>query len=124
MSIKLFDYLMTERVNHPLFLFIQSAEFDVVESSSHVACPHCRLRYCSASCRDEAWRLHHHLLCLGPGVDDEMHPSNVLDELWKNSHFPPETASIHLITRILAMVNGDVRRLYGRRKEILSVDLV
>jgi len=91
-------------------------EFDVVHESSHVECPHCRLRYCSAVCREEAWRLHHQLLCLGPAQIDELHPSNVLDELWKNSHFPPETASIHFVTRILAMI-----RLNPEFKKLLAV---
>lgn len=90
-------------------------EFDVVDTSSQVECPHCQLRYCSVGCREEASRLHHQLLCLGPGQRNELHPSNILDELWKNSHFPPETATIHLVTRILAMIrlNPEFRTQLG-----------
>ena len=35
-------------------------------------CRGCRARYCSASCRDEAWRQHHQLLC--PAVTPQSQP--------------------------------------------------
>lgn len=96
-------------------LALPHTEFEAVDPSSQTECPHCRLRYCSPDCRDEAWRRYHQLLCLGPSADDDLHPSNRLDELWRNAHFPPETASVHLITRILAMI-----RLDPAFKEILK----
>ena len=90
-------------IMHEIF----SSDLDAVDPSSQVECPHCSLRYCSAACRDEGWRRYHQLLCLGPSAQDEIHPSNMLDEIWRNSHFPPETASVHLITRIIAMVRRE-----------------
>lgn len=88
-------------------LSLPHKDLDAVDPSSQVECPHCSLRYCSAACRDQGWRRYHQLLCLGPSAQDEIHPSNMLDEIWRNSHFPPETASVHLVTRIIAMIRID-----------------
>ncbi|XP_064631113.1 histone-lysine N-trimethyltransferase SMYD5-like [Lineus longissimus] len=70
----------------------------------HVTCPHCQILYCSARCRDQAWSQHHQTLCLGASRDDPDHPLNKLQETWRNMHFPPETASIMILVRMIAMV--------------------
>ncbi len=69
-------------------------------SSFHVKCPNCDVVYCSASCQEESWNSYHKVLC----HVDPKHPLKVLDEMWRNIHYPPETTSIMLVCRILASI--------------------
>ena len=66
----------------------------------HVKCPNCDAFFCSQSCLEEAWNSYHKVLC----HTDPNHPIKVLDEIWRPLHFPPETATIHLVLRILASI--------------------
>ncbi|XP_041057438.1 SET and MYND domain-containing protein 5 isoform X1 [Carcharodon carcharias] len=67
-------------------------------------CPACQELYCSVECRQAALKQYHQALCLGPSKDDPQHPLNKLQEGWRNMHYPPETASIMLMARMVAMV--------------------
>ncbi|KAK4312214.1 hypothetical protein Pmani_016337 [Petrolisthes manimaculis] len=96
-----------------------------------VECPHCDASYCSRECRESAWNQYHRTLCLRTFQPDPTHPLVMLQEAWKwwslvpefhcwlskgtNSkrnndpddgqmHYPPETACIMLLARILATV--------------------
>ncbi|XP_067884766.1 histone-lysine N-trimethyltransferase SMYD5 [Heterodontus francisci] len=69
-----------------------------------VTCPACLELYCSVECRKAALKQYHQVLCLGPSKDDPQHPLNKLQEGWRNMHYPPETASIMLMARMVAMV--------------------
>ena len=42
-------------------------------------------------------------MCLGANHENEQHPINVLNEAWKKIHYPPETTTILLIVKLLAM---------------------
>ncbi len=66
----------------------------------HVKCSNCDVIFCSKSCQEESWTSYHKILC----HIDPNHPLKVLDELWRSIHYPPETASIFLIVRILASI--------------------
>ena len=68
----------------------------------HVNCPYCGVSYCSKQCQEEAWASFHKTLCLRTNTPDPAHPLLQLDELWKTIHYPPETASILLIAKLLA----------------------
>lgn len=68
--------------------------------SFHVKCPNCEVMYCSQSCLDEGWNSYHKVLC----HTDPNHPIKVVEDLWRSIHYPPETASIGLVIRILASV--------------------
>ncbi|XP_067389643.1 histone-lysine N-trimethyltransferase SMYD5 [Emydura macquarii macquarii] len=70
----------------------------------HQHCPHCQVAYCSAECRQSAFEQYHQVLCLGPSREDPKHPLNKLQEAWRNVHYPPETASIMLMARMVATV--------------------
>ncbi|KAI9224114.1 hypothetical protein BC828DRAFT_374310 [Blastocladiella britannica] len=66
----------------------------------------CEELYCSEECRDAAWTAYHSLLCVGP----EEAPSSkravhqqIIDE-WKSFHFPPESATISLLLKQVAMM--------------------
>lgn len=48
---------------------------------------------------------YHSTLCLQGRVKDESHPLNQLCETWKQMHYPPESASIMLLARMVAIVN-------------------
>ncbi|XP_055924091.1 histone-lysine N-trimethyltransferase SMYD5 [Eupeodes corollae] len=66
-------------------------------------CQKCKLRYCSEDCRMEAFKKYHKVACMGPFVGDDTHPINVLKDIWKKMHYPPETGTIMLIVRLMAM---------------------
>ncbi|XP_077293584.1 SET and MYND domain containing, class 5 [Arctopsyche grandis] len=66
-------------------------------------CENCDTKYCSNNCREIAYNLYHRTLC--HSSNDTAHPLEQLVEAWKQVHFPPETATIMLIIRILAMIH-------------------
>ncbi|XP_017492241.1 PREDICTED: SET and MYND domain-containing protein 5 [Rhagoletis zephyria] len=66
-------------------------------------CERCKVRYCSEDCRIEALNKYHRVACLGAFHSDDTHPINVLNEIWKKMHYPPETGTIMLIVRLMAM---------------------
>ncbi|XP_055387670.1 histone-lysine N-trimethyltransferase SMYD5 isoform X2 [Condylostylus longicornis] len=68
-----------------------------------VECTECQIQYCSEDCRVEAFRKYHMTCCLGAFKDDDTHPVNILNETWKKMHYPPESGTIMLIVRLMAM---------------------
>lgn len=72
--------------------------------SLHCACVNCGIGYCSEDCRSQAYHLYHQSLCLGENHQNPSHPINVLLDAWKQIHFPPETTTIYLIIKLLAMM--------------------
>ncbi|RXG62403.1 SET and MYND domain-containing protein 5 [Armadillidium vulgare] len=71
---------------------------------SRVQCSLCGVSYCCESCKEKAWNQNHEILCLRSLTPDPNHPLVLLQETWKQMHFPPETASIMLLTHIIALV--------------------
>ncbi|XP_066925245.1 histone-lysine N-trimethyltransferase SMYD5-like [Clytia hemisphaerica] len=67
-------------------------------------CPRCKEKYCSEICFQNAEQKYHRLLCLGDGRRNASHPINQLDEAWKKVHYPPETATVNLILKMVAMI--------------------
>ena len=65
-------------------------------------CQQCQVEYCSLKCRQDAWDGYHRMLC--HNKKETTHPIERLRELWKKYHYPPETCSIDLILRILALI--------------------
>lgn len=68
-----------------------------------VQCPNCPTQYCSAECLTAAADRYHKFLCLGLDHANAVHPLNVLNEAWRKIHYPPETTTIRLVLRLLAM---------------------
>jgi len=66
-------------------------------------CARCKARYCSEDCLVEAQKRYHRVSCMGAFRADDTHPINVLNETWKKMHYPPETGTIMLIVRLMAM---------------------
>ncbi|XP_044756120.1 SET and MYND domain-containing protein 5 [Coccinella septempunctata] len=69
-----------------------------------VSCDKCGLEYCSADCLISANSQYHQTLCLGTRERSGAHPLELLNEAWKNIHYPPETNSVMLIVRLLARI--------------------
>lgn len=68
-------------------------------------CPACGVKYCSSECQDEAFQKYHRTLCLQSRKPEEVHPLVQLNEKWKQMNYPPETATIMLLARMVAFVN-------------------
>ncbi|KAI9150914.1 SET and MYND domain-containing protein 5 [Blastocladiella emersonii ATCC 22665] len=64
--------------------------------------------YCSETCRSRAWDEYHRILCVGVNpVGDASDPRPVLHQIydeWRSFHFPPETATIGLVVKMVAMM--------------------
>lgn len=75
-----------------------------VQADRHQACPQCQVMYCSSECRQAAVDQYHRVLCLGPSHEDPDHPINKLKDGWRSMHYPPETSSIMLMARMVAVV--------------------
>ncbi|CAG08321.1 unnamed protein product [Tetraodon nigroviridis] len=75
-----------------------------VRPELHQACPQCQVMYCSSECRQAAADQYHRVLCLGPSQEDPDHPVNKLMDAWRSMHYPPETSSIMLMARMVAVV--------------------
>jgi len=69
-----------------------------------VKCPQCGVPFCSEDCYNAAMVQYHRVLCQGDRIKDPSHPLNRLDEAWKKTHYPPETATVILVARIAAMI--------------------
>ncbi|OCT99112.1 hypothetical protein XELAEV_18004903mg [Xenopus laevis] len=63
-----------------------------------------KVTYCSAECLKAAAEQYHQILCLGTSRDNPAHPLNKLEEAWRNMHYPPETASIMLMARMVGTI--------------------
>ncbi|PSN44796.1 SET and MYND domain-containing protein 5 [Blattella germanica] len=71
---------------------------------THTDCPSCGVQYCNTSCKDQAWNQYHRTLCLRSHLHNANHPLEQLNEAWKHMHYPPESASIMLLARMVATV--------------------
>ncbi|XP_046823787.1 histone-lysine N-trimethyltransferase SMYD5 isoform X1 [Vespa velutina] len=67
-------------------------------------CSACGTKYCSNECQNEALERYHKILCLQTRDKNEDHPLVQLNEIWKQMHYPPETATIMLLARMIAIV--------------------
>uniref|UniRef100_A0A7N8YL41 Protein-lysine N-trimethyltransferase SMYD5 n=1 Tax=Mastacembelus armatus TaxID=205130 RepID=A0A7N8YL41_9TELE len=85
-----------------------------VRPELHQGCPQCQVMYCSSECRQAAADQYHRVLCLGPSQEDPDHPINKLKDAWRSMHYPPETASIMLMARMVAVVKqGQLAMLHS-----------
>lgn len=91
--------------------------------NNFISCPDCKIRYCSENCRLEAYNKYHATLCLKLNLHNQDHPLNQLNEAWKTLHYPPETCSIMLIARILAMMkqSDDMNAVYSKLNDFQAL---
>ena len=71
---------------------------------THCKCLECGVDYCSLDCRQQAFSTYHHALCLGANRSNPNHPYNLLMDFWKQIHLPPETTTINLIVKLIAIM--------------------
>ncbi|BFY98011.1 hypothetical protein BsWGS_01051 [Bradybaena similaris] len=95
---------MVRRLANNQGLSLPHPECCEVDPSAFTQCPHCQVLYCSPACRDLAAEQYHHVLCKGSSKDDPEHPLNRLVNEWRSFHYPPETTSVMLIAKMIAMV--------------------
>ncbi|KAK3919604.1 SET and MYND domain-containing protein 5 [Frankliniella fusca] len=82
----------------------------VTAKNQHTECGACGVRYCSVSCLEQAWAKYHRTLCTQARTRDAslgQHPLDMLNDAWKQMHYPPETTSIMLLARIIAMIHQE-----------------
>ncbi|KAG8453241.1 hypothetical protein GDO86_000029, partial [Hymenochirus boettgeri] len=93
-----------QRLSGNVHVVLPYPELCTIRSGLHQQCPRCQVTYCSAECLKAAGEQYHQALCLGSSRDNPAHPLNKLEEAWRNMHYPPETASIMLLARMVATV--------------------
>uniref|UniRef100_A0A672I932 Protein-lysine N-trimethyltransferase SMYD5 n=1 Tax=Salarias fasciatus TaxID=181472 RepID=A0A672I932_SALFA len=91
-----------------------------VRPELHQACPQCQVMYCSSECRQAAADQYHRALCLGPSQEDPDHPINKLKDAWRSMHYPPETSSIMLMARMVAVVKQEFSLLHTLFESIVN----
>jgi len=67
-----------------------------------VTCDGCQEVYCSMQCKKDASITYHQVLCRGEERID-FEALFELDEIWRNIHYPPETTTINIIIKIIAL---------------------
>lgn len=82
-------------------------------------CPNCGVKYCSIECQIEAYQRYHKTLCLQSREKCSSHPLVQLNDTWKQMQYPPESATIMLAARMIALVNqadikGDVLATFSQ----------
>ncbi|KAM4707608.1 protein-lysine N-trimethyltransferase SMYD5 [Discoglossus pictus] len=93
-----------QRLSGKHHMILPYPELCTIQNGRHQQCPHCQVSYCSAECLKAAAEQYHQVLCLGHSRDHPAHPLNKLEEAWRNMHYPPETASIMLMARMVATI--------------------
>jgi len=90
----------------PTVVLPLTAECCPTKPDFHTVCPQSQVTFCCNNCMRDALDSYHQILApiLGQARLDPRHPFNVLQEAWKKIHYPPETASITLLVRILATI--------------------
>lgn len=77
------------------------------QQASIVHCNDCSVEFCSEACRNTAIEKYHRVLCT---KGDAEHPLIQLQDAWKAIHYPPESANIMLLARIIAMIRQSLDR--------------
>ncbi|XP_045469214.1 histone-lysine N-trimethyltransferase SMYD5 isoform X2 [Harmonia axyridis] len=85
-------------------LILPYPECCTTKKDTIVSCEKCGVEYCSPDCLTSANSQYHQTICLGTHERNGIHPLELLDEAWRNIHFPPETNSVMLIVRLLSRI--------------------
>ncbi|KAK3733768.1 hypothetical protein RRG08_026879 [Elysia crispata] len=95
---------MVQRLTNDPSIVLPFPECCEVDATKFAFCPQCQVLYCSPHCRDAALNSYHQALCLGSSRENPDHPLNQLINQWRSFHYPPETGSIMLIIKTIAMI--------------------
>lgn len=82
-------------------------------------CMDCAVKYCCTECQEQAYQRYHSTLCLRSRDKSDSHPLVQLNETWKQLQYPPESATVMLIARMVALVNqaankGEVSAMFSQ----------
>ncbi|CAF0995814.1 unnamed protein product [Adineta ricciae] len=75
-----------------------------------VRCPKCNEMYCSVGCYHQAMNSYHSTLCQSDETDSKVHLIRQIIDLWRSAHPPPETTSISLVLKLMAMLKQASRK--------------
>ena len=93
-----------EEVELPL-----TEKYDPTDTSMHTQCDACGERYCSEMCMSKAAVYHEALCCRTCDPEERrLHPVGQVEEAWKKMHTPPETASITILLKLMAMLQHEL----------------
>ncbi|XP_072026127.1 protein-lysine N-trimethyltransferase SMYD5-like [Amphiura filiformis] len=95
---------MAQRLSGNSSLVLPHPECCEVKQLQHTRCPQCQVAYCSSECQDKAKNAYHEVLCMGQSPPSPKHPLTILQDAWKSMHYPPESASITLIAKMIASI--------------------
>ena len=65
--------------------------------NQHCQCKRCKVDYCSVECKDQAFNMYHRTLCANERL-------GLLMDFWRQIHLPPETNTIELVVKLIAIV--------------------
>ncbi|ORZ39384.1 hypothetical protein BCR44DRAFT_44709 [Catenaria anguillulae PL171] len=77
---------------------------DLLPPITRLACPTCDAQYCSHACQTHAWNAYHQVLCPGVCTPHQVAMQQQIIDEWKSFHYPPETATITLVLKMVAMM--------------------
>lgn len=72
------------------------------QKSLHRKCNKCGVEYCSEQCQMASLAQYHQALCVGDSGSN--HAIGLLMDYWKQIHLPPETTSIYLVLKLMAIM--------------------
>ncbi|CAF3005973.1 unnamed protein product [Rotaria socialis] len=76
-----------------------------------VRCPKCNEMFCSTTCYQQAMNNYHFTLCQSNENQEKDQLIRHIIDLWRSVHPPPETTSISLVLKIMAMLKQTDNRL-------------
>lgn len=71
------------------------------QRSAQCRCNRCGVEYCCQGCQNEAFVSYHQDLCAANDLVNQTIP--VLMDYWRQIHLPPETTTIYLILKLMAI---------------------
>lgn len=88
-----------------------------VDKKEHSKCELCATEYCSSHCKQKAAEEYHGMICLSDTnpIKQEL---EALEDMWRQIHFPPESANIMLVVRMIALV----KQSFDKDKIIKAMD--
>lgn len=72
--------------------------------SAHCRCDACGVEYCCQECQIQAYAAYHQSLCTRNDPNNNNQSIAILMDYWRQTHFPPETTTIYLILKIMALI--------------------
>ncbi len=94
------------RLTNNASIVLPFSEICVTNKLIQCKCDFCHYKYCCLKCKTDSWNQYHRSICTSnPSNDPSLKETlNELINVWKERHYPPETASILLVVKIFAYI--------------------